>query len=40
VIYLYFDRWRERIERWTSKLAGKKAKAHHGEMEPAPVAGD
>jgi multidrug efflux pump len=36
VVYLYFDRMRQRMERWSSK--SKKAEAHQGQLQP--VAGD
>jgi len=38
VVYLYFDRWRERVERWGRKLKRKKTPQPHGQLEP--VAGD
>ena len=40
VVYLYFDRWRARVERWSSRFSHKPKHAHHPGMEPAPAAGD
>ena len=40
VVYLYFDRWRERVERWTSRFSRKQEHAHHPGMEPMPTPGD
>ena len=39
VVYLYFDRWRQRVERWNTRLAKKKAESH-GHLQPSPAAGD
>jgi multidrug efflux pump len=40
VVYLYFDRWRQRVQRWSNKRnAAKAAKAGHG-MQPVPATGD
>ena len=38
VVYLYFDRWRARIARWSNKRKAA-AEAGHG-MQPMPAAGD
>jgi multidrug efflux pump len=40
VIYLYFDRMRERVERIGHRFSKKKKANSHGHLEPAPVAGD
>ena len=40
VIYLYFDRMRERVERWTGTAKRKNKQQKHGRLEHAPVAGD
>ena len=40
VVYLYFDRWRQRVQRWSNKRnTAKASKAGHG-MQPAPATGD
>ena len=40
VVYLYFDRWRQRAANVTSRLSRKRKHAHEPAMEPVPVAGD
>jgi multidrug efflux pump len=40
VIYLYFDRMRERVERLGHRFSKKKKADGHGRLEPAPAAGD
>ncbi|AFL86990.1 cation/multidrug efflux pump [Terriglobus roseus DSM 18391] len=39
VIYLYFDRWRARVERWSARFSKKKTE-DHGHLQPSPATGD
>ena len=40
VVYLYFDRWRQRAESLSGRLSRKPKHGHHPGMEPVPAAGD